>query len=167
MVGEDGSMIVSFFESVKYVGHMLPIAFLRLYMGYFFLERALERFDGDFLVQPILSRSIDEWLPISTAPEWYKDVLETVVVPNWKIFAYLITCTEFIIGVSFLIGFLVRPVALMGVFLTINFFYNTGPSVADLHRMFLAVFIIMWWVGAGRCMGFDYFFYKRQRGIWW
>lgn len=160
-------MIVSFFESMKYVGHMLPIAFLRVYMGYFFLERALERFDGDFLVQPMLSRSIDEWLPISTAPEWYKDILERVVVPNWKVFAYLVTYTEFLIGISFLIGFLVRPVALLGVLLTINFFYNTGPSVADLHRMFLAVFIIMWWVGAGRCMGFDYFFYKRQRGIWW
>jgi len=160
-------MIVSFFESMKYVGHMFPIAILRVYMGYFFLERALDQFNGDFLVQPILSRSIDEWLPISTAPEWYKDILESVVVPNWKVFAYLVTYTEFLIGVSFLIGFLVRPFALLGVFLTMNFFYKTGSLVTDLHHVILAVFIVMWWVGAGRCMGFDYFFYKRQRGIWW
>ncbi|MCC7403116.1 MAG: DoxX family membrane protein [Bdellovibrionales bacterium] len=160
-------MIVSFFESIKYVGHMLPIAFLRIYMGYFFLQRALERLNSEFLVQPILSRSIDEWLPISTAPEWYKDLLETIVVPNWKVFAYLITYSEFVIGISFLLGFLVRPVAILGVFLTINFFYNTGAAVADLHRVFLTIFIVMWWVGAGRCMGFDFFFYKRRRGIWW
>lgn len=161
------TMIVSFFESIKYVGHMLPMAFLRIYTGYFFLERALSRFEGDFLVQPILSRAIDEWLPVSSAPEWYKSILETVVVPNWKVFAYLVTYCEFLIGVSFMIGFLVRPTALIGLFLTLNFFYNTGPYIGDLHRLFLAIFAVMWWLGAGRCLGLDYFFYKRQRGIWW
>ncbi|MBK7843821.1 MAG: DoxX family membrane protein [Bdellovibrionales bacterium] len=161
------AMIVSFFESMKYVGHMLPVAFLRVYTGYYFFNRAMEHFDGDFLVQPILSRSIDEWLPVSQAPEWYKDVLESIVVPNWKIFAYLVTYCEFAIGICFIIGFFVRPTALLGIFLTANLFYQTGPFVSDLHRLFLAIFMMMWWVGAGRCMGMDYFFYKRQRGIWW
>lgn len=160
-------MIVSFFESVKYVGHMLPVAFLRIYVGYYFLQKSLTRFDSDFLVQPILSRSIDEWLPISTAPDWYKNILETIVVPNWKIFAYLITYCEFIIGVAFILGFLVRPIAILGLILTLNFFYNTSPVVGDLHRFYMVLFFTMWWLGAGRCLGFDYFFYKRQRGIWW
>jgi uncharacterized membrane protein YphA (DoxX/SURF4 family) len=106
-------------------------------------------FLGDFLVQPILSRSIDEWLPVSQAPEWYKDVLESIVVPNWKIFAYLVTYCEFAIGICFIIGFFVRPTALLGIFLTANLFYQTGPFVGDLHRLFLAIFMMMWWVGAG------------------
>lgn len=146
---------------------MIPVAFLRIYTGYYFFVRAQSRFNEDFLVQPILSRSIDEWLPKSNSPEWYKHLLESVVVPNWKIFAYLITYSEFFIGLSFMFGFVVRPAALLGLFLTINFFYNSNPVVGDLHRLFLALFVMMWWSGAGRCLGLDYFFYKRQRGIWW
>jgi thiosulfate dehydrogenase (quinone) large subunit len=31
----------------------------------------------------------------------------------------------------------------------------------------LVLFLILAWLGAGRCLGLDYFFYKRDRGMWW
>lgn len=160
-------MVLAFFESIKYVGHLLPLAFLRVYLGYYFLDRALERTQGDFLLQPRLAAMLTEWLPQSNSAYWYQELIEQVVIPNWKAFAYFITYIEFLIGVSFLIGFLVRPVSLLGIFLCLNFIYGIGQPTVELHQLHLALFIVMLWLGAGRCLGLDYFFYKRQRGLWW
>jgi len=160
-------MIVAFFESFKYVGHMFPMALLRIYMGLFFIGSAYSHYEGDYLYQPRLAATINEWLPLSLAPDWYKSFVEAVVVPNWQIFAYTITYCEFLIGFSLLIGFLVRPMSILGFFLCLNFIYFSSPDVSVLYKTYLAIFVTMAWLGAGRCLGFDYFFFKRQRGIWW
>ena len=89
------------------------------------------------------------------------------MVPNWQIFAYTITYCEFLIGFGFLIGFLVRPLSLLGFLISLNFVYLSSPDVSLLYKTYLAMFATMAWLGAGRCLGFDYFFFKRQRGIWW
>lgn len=161
------NMFVAFFESIKYVGHLLPLSFLRLYVGYYFLQNSIAKFDGDYVSQPRLAAAINEYLPQSSAPLWYAHLLENFVVPHWQIFAYTISYCEFVIGISFLIGFLVRPVAFLGMFLSINAIFTSAPVLAELHQAYLAMFIIMAWMGAGRCLGFDYFFFKRNRGIWW
>lgn len=160
-------MLVSFFESIKYVGHLYPIALLRIYMGYYFLDLALSRMNGEFLKQPRLAAAIMESLPQGNLPIWYANLLQHVVVPNWQFFAYFITYCEFIISISYLIGFLVRPASLLGAFLMINFIYAHADPGMYVEQTFLVLFIAMFWVGAGRCLGFDYFFYKRQRGLWW
>ena len=160
-------MFVAFFESFKYVGHLYPLAALRIYIGYCFVQSALVRFEGDYLLQPRLAAAINEYVPQSDVPLWYARVLEGFVVPNWQIFAYSITYLEFVIGFCFLVGFLVRPAALVGVFLSLNYIYTSAPSLAELHQVYLAIFVTMAWLGAGRCLGFDYFFFKRNRGIWW
>ena len=160
-------MLVSFFESIKYVGHLYPIAFLRFYLGYHFLHTALVRINGEFLKQPRLAALIMDSLPTSNLPAWYANLLQQVVVPHWQFFAYFITYCEFIVGVSFLLGFLVRPVSILGIFLMINFIYAGGTAMGTVQPTYLVLFMVMFWLGAGRCLGFDYFFYKRQRGLWW
>ncbi len=166
-------MFVAFFESAKYVGHLYPIALMRIYLGYYFLNMAIGRLSSEFLNQPRLAHIITENLPHRDLPVWYANVLQHVVVRHWQIFAYFITYCEFIIGISLLIGFLVRPTALLGIFLMLNYVYIGGgggatvSGSADLQQVFLALFIILFWVGAGRCFGFDFYFYKRQRGLWW
>ncbi len=160
-------MVVSFFESLKYVGHLYPIALLRIYLGYFFLDSALARLHGEFLKQPRLAAIIMESLPQSDLPTWYANLLQQMVVPNWQVFAYFVTYCEFIVGLAFLIGFLVRPASILGVFLMINYIYAGREMVSSVQQTFLALFIVLFWVGAGRCLGLDYYFYKRQRGLWW
>lgn len=160
-------MFVSFFESIRYVGHYLPLAFLRIFLGCYYLDDAMVKYRGDFLVQPQLAASISEWLPHSQAPEWYRRTLEFVVIPHWQIFAYGITGLEFAIAISFLIGYFVRPMALLGVLLALAFLMASGPHMVDMNKTLIAVNLTLAWIGAGRCLGFDYFFYKRHRGIWW
>jgi thiosulfate dehydrogenase [quinone] large subunit len=160
-------MFVAFFESVKYVGHLIPIALLRIYVGVSFFEQAWARYQGDYLVQPKLAAAIAEWAPSSSAPDWYKDFLDQVVVPHWQLFAYCVVYFGFLVGLSLILGFFVRPVAVLAAIVTINFIYNSGPDMVDLHKLHLVVFLTLAWLGAGRCLGLDYFFYKRDRGIWW
>jgi thiosulfate dehydrogenase [quinone] large subunit len=160
-------MITAFFESIKYVGHVIPVAALRLYVGYYFVERAFERYQGDYLLYPRLASSIMEHMATSTAPSWYKWALEVYVVPNWQIFAYMVTYIEFLMGLSFLLGFLVRPTALVGLFLIGNVLYSATGAALDFNRLMFAVLFLFLWIGAGRCLGMDYFFYKRKRGLLW
>lgn len=160
-------MFVAYLESLKYVGHLFPLAFLRVYLGWSFLSTAWDRYQSDFLTQPRIAAAITEWAPMGSAPEWYKEFLDRVVVPNWQLAAYCVVYFGFLVGVSFILGFFVRPVAILAAIVTLNFIYTSSPEVVDLHKLHLVLFLAMAWLGAGRCMGFDYFFYKRDRGIWW
>ncbi len=159
-------MIFSFFESIKYIGHQYPLAFFRIYLGFQFFGMAYERTQNGFLERPQLSGMIQEFLPASQAADWYKGLLENLVVPQWQFFAYSITYVEFIIALALILGFLVRPVSILAIALCMNFIFITDPSMALLYKNYVAIFITLAWLGAGRCLGVDYYFFKRQRGIW-
>ncbi len=160
-------MLLSFFESIKYTGHIYPIAFMRIYIGYHYISLAIERIEGQFLVQPRLAAMIMNNLPDKELPAWYAEGIQTLVVPNWQIFAYFLVYAQILLGASMLLGFLVRPMSLFGILMCLNAIFLGNPSTMLLNQLFLVMFISLFWVGAGRCLGFDYYFYKRQRGIWW
>lgn len=160
-------MLVSFFESIKYVGHLVPISFLRIFLGYYYFESALNKYSGDFLLKPKIAESISEYLPLSHSPEWYKMLIASQFIPHWQFLAFLITGFELAIGISYLFGYVVRPMALLGIFLSANMIFILGPQFEDIQKTFLAIHFVMAWIGAGRCLGVDYYFYKRRRGFWW
>jgi len=160
-------MFVAFFESVKYVGHLLPISFLRVFLGYYYLQQALSLFQGDYLLRPRLAAQIGEALPHLQVPDWYRAFLETVVIPQWQVFAFILLGLQFAIAVSYILGYVVRPVALIGMALSFYSLVLSGPQYEDLYKTFIAIHFVMAWVGAGRCLGMDYYFFKRRRGIWW
>lgn len=160
-------MILSFFESIKYVGHFFPIALLRMYIGWGFFASALAKKESDYLLQPKLAAAINDFLPLSSAPLWYREFLDSVVVPHWQIFAYSIMYFEFLIGIGLILGFLSRPLSLIAAFLALNYLYTSSPDVGLYYRMLVVVCVMMAWVGAGRCLGMDFFFFKRQRGLLW
>ncbi len=160
-------MIYAFFESIKYVGHLFPVAVLRIYMGFWFLGLALDKYNGDYLLQPKLAAAINDFLPGSAAPEWYRNLMDSVVVPNWQIFAYSLMYFEFLIGISLIIGFLSRPVSLVMVLVSWSYLYMSPAELWPMHKLIMVVGFVLAWLGAGRCLGLDYFFFKRQRGLLW
>ncbi len=160
-------MIFAFFESLKYVGHLLPISFLRVFLGYYYLNIAVTNYQGDFLNRPRLAQSISETLPTLQIPDWYRLFLENFVIPQWQIFAFIFLGIQFAIAISYLIGYVVRPVAILAILFTIQLLIFGGMASADLYKTFIAIHFVFAWVGAGRCLGFDYYFYKRRRGAWW
>lgn len=160
-------MIFAFFESIKYVGHLLPMAILRIYMGLWFLRLALDKLNGDYLLQPKLASAINEYVRLSSAPDWYRQVLESVVVPNWQIFAYTLMYFEFLIGIGLILGFLSRPLALIMTFVAWNYLYTSPAELWPVYKLIMVVGLVLAWLGAGRSLGLDYFFFKRQRGLLW
>jgi thiosulfate dehydrogenase [quinone] large subunit len=160
-------MLVAFFESVKYVGHLLPISFLRVYLGYYYLHQALLKYYGDFLTRPKMAAQVAEILPSLQIPFWYRQFVELYMIPHWQFLAVSITGIEFAIGISYLIGYVVRPVALLGALLSLNLLALSGLQGEDIHKTYFAIHLMMAWLGAGRCLGLDYYFFKKRRGIWW
>ena len=160
-------MIYSFFESLKYSGHLLPISFLRFFIGAYYLQHFLEKYNGDFLNRPTLAAQIAESIPGLQIPGWYKLFLETLFIPHWQIFAFTILGIELCIAISYLLGYVVRPIAIVAAILSLNLMILLGPATEDLNRIFVVIHLTLAWLGAGRCLGLDYYFYKRQRGLWW
>lgn len=160
-------MIFAFFESLKYVGHLLPISFLRVFLGYYYLDIALNNYRGDYLIRPRIAQQVTEVLPGLQIPDWYRLFLENVVVPQWQVFAFILLGLQFAIAISYLIGYVVRPMAVLAMILSFQMLIFGGSGSSDLHKTFIAIHFVMAWIGAGRCLGFDYYFYKRRRGAWW
>jgi thiosulfate dehydrogenase (quinone) large subunit len=160
-------MLVAYLESFKHVGHFFPLSVLRIFVGWTFLQAAWDRLQSDYLTQPRLAAAITEFAPMSAAPDWYKDFLDAVVVPNWQLFAYCVVYFGFLVGLSMIVGLFVRPVALLAAIVSLNFVFTTSAESTPLHVLHVFLFIVLAWMGAGRCMGLDYFFYKRDRGLWW
>lgn len=161
-------MLVAFVESIKYVGHLLPVAFLRVFLGYYYFNQALLQLHSDFLTHAYLAEDIRSFLPKSTAAEWYKRFLEVVVIPNWQIFASAIVIIHLAIGISYILGYLVRPMSAIAILLGLNLMLALGAQQYELQTTFvLVIHFTLGWLGAGRCLGVDYYFYKRRRGIWW
>lgn len=160
-------MLASFFESVKFIAHLLPVSFLRIFLGYLYFEQAINHIRLGWLDKPILSVKVSQLLSSSNLGEWHRLALENIAIPYWLEASFLIILLELAIGISYLAGYLVRPMAL---FAACMLWFQLGivePSqIMDL-KILLVVNIFLSWIGAGRVLGFDYYFYKKQRGIWW
>lgn len=161
-------MLVAFVESIKYSGHLLPIAFLRIFIGYYYFNQALMRMRSDFLTHAYLAEDIRSYLPHNQAPAWYKGLLETVVIPNWQYVAVIVVALQMAIGISYIAGYMVRPFAILALTLGVATLFAVGPGTSETLVTFMMVLhFTLGWMGAGRCLGVDYYFYKRRRGIWW
>ena len=89
------------------------------------------------------------------------------MVSNWQVLAFAFLGIQMAISVSYIVGYVVRPMALLAALFTFQMLYLSPAGSQDLLKILLAVHIAFAWVGAGRCLGFDYYFFKRVRGFWW
>lgn len=171
-------MLVAFVESFKYIGHLIPISCLRIFLGGYYLKHAIASLQGDFLVKAYLAEDIRNYLPMNTSPDWFRWLLENVAIPNWQVFAFGLSIAQLLIGISYIVGYLVRPAALIGVLLSLTLIGAVGIGGSQSSgglvgislqatTFMLVLHLVLGWIGAGRCLGVDYYFYKRHRGIWW
>lgn len=160
-------MFISFFESFKYMGHLWPIALLRIYVGYFFLQAGIHRIQEGVLKNPIIQSTLQSW--IDTHPQNHKvlGAFQSWLVNHWQITSEAVVIAQILVGVCFIIGFMVRPAALIAIVLSLDFMAAVGSEAVTLNKIFIVLNAALFLVAAGRCYGFDYYFYKRVRGIWW
>src|SRR5262249_19941729 len=100
---------------------------------------------------------------------WYKDFLETTVLPHATLFATLQTIGEVAVGLGLVFGVMTRLAAVIGLFLTLNFTFATWWmgvfAQQGFHLLLITSMIIFLITGAGRRWGLDIWL-SRTRVRW-
>src|ERR671935_594262 len=100
---------------------------------------------------------------------WYKDFLETTVLPHAALFATLQTIGEVAVGLGLLFGIMTRLAALIGLFLALNFGLATqwmSFGQQGFHLLLTTSMLMFLITGAGRVWGIDAWL-SRVRGVRW
>ncbi|MEO8955232.1 MAG: DoxX family protein [Ktedonobacteraceae bacterium] len=145
---------------------------VRLYVGYEWLIAGLEKMFGrDFTIGSTFGKvSGSPWvfsahdgaaikgfvtgaLAQSSGPHpavqgWYASFLQTVVLPNAGLFAYMVTFGEVLVGIALILGLLTGIAAFFGVFMNLNYLLAGTVSTNPILG-FLALFLILAWRVAG------------------
>ena len=160
-------MLQAYFESIKYVGHLLPVSFLRIFLGYFYLDLAFKDWKNYVAIGNSVSELFLEALNKPMMPGWYRILLSEQIIPHWNIIAFVIIGLQLAVGISYVIGYVVRPISVIAIFLCLNYLTLSLVDKETFFKLMIACHVLLAWVGAGRCLGIDYYFFKRRRGLWW
>jgi len=149
------------------MGHLWPIALLRIYVGYFFLQAGIHRIREGFLKNHILQGTLQSWINAHPHNHKFLMAMQNWLIVHWQVTSQVVVAAQVLVGVSFILGFLVRPAAILAIFLSLDFMSAVGSEAASLDKILVALNASLFLVAAGRCYGFDYYFFKRVRGVWW
>ena len=149
------------------MGHLWPIALLRIYVGAFFLEAGIKRVQEGVLQNPILQSTMQKWIVDHPHNQRYLELFQNWLISHWQFTSQVVVVAQIVVGVSFIIGLFVRPAALLAILLSLNFMAAVGSEAVSFNKIFVVLNLVLFLVAAGRCFGFDYYFYKRVRGFWW
>lgn len=98
---------------------------------------------------------------------WYKEFLEATVLPHAKLFAVLQAYGEVAVGVGLILGLFTGLVALVGLFLTLNYGLATQWMTfgqQGFHVLLVTSMVIFLGARAGRVAGLDA--WLTRRGGW-
>ena len=90
--------------------------------------------------------------------------LKSFVVPNAGAIVWMVAICEFLVGLSFLLGFFARPAAVGGMTMSGFFYFAAGfssPSTAGINLIMVGSQATMLLISPGRFAGLDYFMHKR------
>lgn len=136
-----------------------PIALARMAIGFLWLFSLRWKLPPDFA--PTSGRGLMDWLVLEVdhaAFGFYGNFVETVVIPNFTLFAWIIFLAELAVGLSLLSGTLVRLGAALGLLMSINL--GLGLLEVPGEWPWSYVMLVMWHglfmvAAAGRLWGVD------------
>src|SRR5947209_1962073 len=145
---------------------------VRLYVGYQWITAGLEKLTGySFTFDASFGQKLSSpWVfgahdgaaikgfvsgalaqasgPHPAVQGWYASFLQSVVLPNAALFAYLVTFGEVLIGLGLIFGVLTGIAAFFGVFMNLNFLLADAVSINPVIGV-LALFLVLAWRIAG------------------
>jgi len=108
--------LVSNFKQVTYLGYM---AILRMDVGYHFLTAGLPKITGSFLRGQVLPEELVKAV-VKDPFAWHRSFILGVVVPHSHFFSYLVAFGETAVGISLLLGLLVKVSSSFGALHNLN-----------------------------------------------
>ena len=132
-----------------------PIVLLRVYTGVFFLKYGFGKLSRDNFADG-LAGFVNGNLENSFG--FFRPFLESVVLPNKGVFAFLVAFGEFAVGIALIIGLATRYAAAAGAVMVASFWFAKGQGFLDAQNhdaIWLVVFIVLGGLHAGRVMSVD------------
>jgi hypothetical protein len=107
--------------------HGVALRVLSIALGVFFLFMALDK--RAWIGQPdLLAAQLTGWLASAPAPSrWY---LESLAIPGARGLAPLVLAGELAVALALLLGLYVRPAAIAGIFMVVNFHFAMGVMLS-------------------------------------
>ena len=132
-----------------------PIVLLRVYTGVFFLKYGWGKLSRDDFADG-LAGFVNANLENSVG--FFRPFLESVVLPNKGVFAFLVGFGEFAIGIALIIGLATRYAAAAGALMVASFWFAKGQGFLDAQNhdaIWLVIFVVLGGLHAGRVLSVD------------
>ena len=145
-----------------------PISISRMLIGIMWLYSLRWKLPPDFV--PADGKGLMDWLLLEVqypAFSFYANFVESVVIPNFIFFAWIIFVAELLVGLSLLIGAFTRVGAVVGLLMSLNLAIgllevpNEWPWSYAMMAMWHGTFLV---TDAGRLWGFDSWWRGRRIG---
>ena len=139
----------------KKVIHLWPITLLRVYTGVFFLYHGFGK-----VANPNFSDGLAGFVSgrLESSFGIIRPFLESVVLPNNAVFAFLVSWGEFMIGVALIIGLATRYASVAGAVMMVAFWFTKGQGFLDGQNhdaIWFMIFIMLAAIHAGRVHSLD------------
>jgi thiosulfate dehydrogenase [quinone] large subunit len=166
MRSQSGGSIVSNFKQPTFLGYL---ALLRILVGVLFLLVAWPKVSGRFLSGDVLPRQLLNGIQKDPLA-WHRAFIEGLVIPHGHFFSYLSAFGEISIGLSLIVGCLVRISSLFGALYNFNIMfsvaYAAGGGTVNYNRVLILSHLIFVSASAGRSLGIDGLLKRRFPHTW-
>jgi thiosulfate dehydrogenase [quinone] large subunit len=132
-----------------------PIVLLRVYTGVFFIYYGFGKISSGKFADG-LAGFVNMQLESSFG--FYRPFLESVVLPNNGLFAFLVSWGELAIGIAMILGLATRYFATAGAFMMLSFWFAKGQGILDAQNhdaVWFMIFVVLAGLHAGRTMSLD------------
>jgi thiosulfate dehydrogenase [quinone] large subunit len=142
------------FTSKKSIHHW-PITVLRVYTGAFFIKYGFGKITNpDFVdsMSGFVTGNLDK------SYGFMRPFLESVVLPNSGVFAFLVSWGEFMICGALIVGLATRYASVAGALMVAAFWFTKGQafwSAQNHDAMWCVIFIVLAAIHAGRFDSLD------------
>lgn len=145
---------------------MYPVAFVRIVLGYQYLSMVISRVNNGYLDHPYISERLNLSMGGGSSGLYF-EIFKSLIQSQWLVMTYVLILLEVVIGISYILGFGVRIASLLGMILSLHiyFFFEFQTSPGQVYLFY--VHLLFFTLGAGRCLGLDYYFFKSRRGLLW
>jgi thiosulfate dehydrogenase [quinone] large subunit len=132
-----------------------PIVLLRVYTGVFFVYFGFGKISGGNFANG-MTGFINSQLENSFG--FFRPFLESVVLPNNGLFAFLVSWGELAIGIAMILGLATRYAAVAGAIMVASFWFAKGQGLFNAQNhdaVWFFIFVVLAGLHAGRTMSLD------------
>nr|WP_243458289.1 DoxX family protein [Sporosarcina sp. Te-1] len=129
---------------------------IRLYVGYSWFTAGLGKVQSEVWTGKNAGTALEGFIKGALAKSqeggdvtgWYASFLESTVLPNAKIFSFVVAYGELLVGLGLIVGLLTGIAAFFGAFMNVSFLFAGTLSTNPL-LFILATWLVLAWKVAG------------------